>query len=66
MFVIKKLFPGMPYNPSIMFVGVASSLPSSEAPEKCFTLVGSGFTQNVRLRRKGLPGTNALAYYEYS
>jgi hypothetical protein len=30
----------------------------------CFTRVGSGLTQNIRLGWKDLPGTNSLAYYK--
>jgi hypothetical protein len=50
--------PGKPFQPSLMFVGEARSLPYG-APEKCFTRVGS-----IRLGWQGLPGTNTLAYYE--
>jgi hypothetical protein len=33
---------GKPFQPSLMFVGKARSLPQSGAPERCFTPVGSG------------------------
>jgi hypothetical protein len=46
-----------------MFAGKARSLPQKEVPERCFTRVGSGL---ITLGWKGLPGTNALAYYEKS
>jgi hypothetical protein len=32
---------GKPFQPSLMFVGEARSLPQSGAPENCFTQVGS-------------------------
>ncbi len=47
--------------PGLMFVGKARSLPYSGAPERCFIHVFSGI---IRLGWKGLPGTNALAYYK--
>ncbi len=33
--------PGKPFQPSLMFVDEARSLPWSEPPERCFTWVGS-------------------------
>ncbi len=33
--------PGKPFQPSLLFVGKARSLPLSGAPERCFTWVGS-------------------------
>ena len=48
----------------LMFVGEARFLPDSGAPERCFTQVGSALPTNIRLSWKGLPWTNALAYYE--
>ncbi len=46
---------GKPFQPSVMFVGKASSLPYSGAPET-----------NIKLDLKGLPWTNTLAYYDHS
>ncbi len=55
---------GKPFQPNLMFVGKAKSLLLSGTPERRLTQVGSGLTLNIRLGLKGLPGTNALAYYE--
>jgi hypothetical protein len=52
--------PGKPFQPSLMFVGVAWAY-LSEAPFRCSTLLAS--PTNVRLGWKGLSGTNTLAYY---
>ncbi len=54
--------PGKPFQPSLMFVGEARSLPENGAPERCFTQVGSALPANIRLSWKGLPWTTALAY----
>ncbi len=49
-----------------MFSGKPRAYPS-EAPFGCFTLgQAPGLPANNRLGWKGLPGTNALAYYENS
>jgi hypothetical protein len=45
-----------------MFSGKARSLPISGAPKSGFDRVGS--PEKIRVGWKGLPGTNALAYYE--
>ncbi len=45
-----------------MFSGKARSLPYSGAPKSDFDRVGS--PEKIRVGWKGLPGTNALAYYE--
>jgi hypothetical protein len=37
--------PGKLFQPSLMFVGEARKLPWSEAPERCFTQVGSSLTR---------------------
>jgi hypothetical protein len=36
--------PCKPFKPSLMFVGKATGLPESGAPERCFAWVGSGLT----------------------
>ncbi len=38
------LVPGKPFQPCLMCVGKAWSLPYSVAPEKCLIRVGTGFT----------------------
>ncbi len=55
---------GKPFQPSVLFVGKARSLPQSGASERFFDRVGSSFTKNIRLFWKGLPVTNTLAYYK--
>ncbi len=59
--------PGKPFQPSLMFVGKAGAYPSekhlSDAPRKGRLLA---FPTNITLGWKGLPGINALAYYEKS
>ncbi len=37
--------PGKPFQPSLMFMGEASGLPKSGAPERCFSQVGSTLTR---------------------
>ncbi len=44
--------PGKPFQPSLMFVGKARSLPKSDAFERCFTLVGSGLNRKHWTRVK--------------
>ncbi len=43
-------FPGLPFQPSLMFVGKARSLRKSSAFESWFTQVGSGFTRKHETR----------------
>jgi hypothetical protein len=51
------MIPGKPFLPSLMFVGKARAYPSdaTKAP---------ALPANIRLGWKGLPRTNALAYYQ--
>ncbi len=56
--------PGKPFQPSLMFVGEARSLPKSRAPERALLGYAAVLPANTRLGWKGLPGTNTLAYYE--
>ncbi len=57
--------PGKLFQPSLLFMGKARSLPQRTTPEKMFH---SGrlqpYSQTFRLSWKSLPGTNTLAYYE--
>ncbi len=46
--------PGKPFQPSLMFVGEARSLPWSGAPERSFTRVGSGLTRKRKTRLEKL------------
>ncbi len=55
--------PGKPFQPSLMFVGEARSLPKIGASERCFIHVGTALPENIRLGWEGLPGTNTLTYY---
>ncbi len=48
--------PVKPFQPSLLFVGKARGLSQSGAPERALP-------QNIGLCKKGLPGTNTLAYY---
>ncbi len=58
--------PGKHFKPSLMFVGIARSLPKSRAPERRFTQVqGFALLPNIRLGYKDLLITNTLAYYNY-
>jgi hypothetical protein len=41
----RMFVPGKPFKPSLMFVGKATGLPESGAPETCFTWVGSGLSR---------------------
>ncbi len=58
------LVPGKSFQPSLMFLGEARSLPESGTPERSLTQVGMALPTNIRLVWKGVPGTNTLAYYE--
>ncbi len=53
--------PGRPFQPCLIFVGKARSLPWSETPGYTLDLL-----KNVRLAWRNLPGTKTLAYYEHS
>ncbi len=54
----RALVPGKTFQPSLMFVGKAKSLPKRGASFKCSTWEVSGW--------KGLPEANTLAYYKNS
>jgi hypothetical protein len=59
LYVIHSLLVlGRLFQSSFIFMGKAFQVLQSR--------VGSGFTANIRLGWKGLPGTNALAYYKNS
>ncbi len=47
-----------------MFVGKSRGLSLSGAPERSFTLLGSGLTRKIYTWLERLPGTNTLACYE--
>jgi hypothetical protein len=49
--------------PSQMFAGKAMSL-LKWAPESALLVYAPASTANIRLGRRGLPGTNTLANYE--
>jgi len=53
------------FQPSLMFVGEARSLPLSGVPERCFTRVGSGLPPDIILVWKSLPGTNTSLLRKY-
>ncbi len=55
---------GRPFQPGLLFMGEAKSLSKSGALEKCFALVDSDLTANIRPEWQGLPGINTLAYKE--
>ncbi len=63
---IHNFVPAKPFQPSLMFVGKAKSLPYSLASESCFTWVGSSLTRKDYTSWKAFPGTNTLADYEHS
>ncbi len=46
--------PGKPFQPSLVFVGKARSLPKSGALERSFTRVGSGLTHKIQDRLERL------------
>ncbi len=54
---------GMPFQPSLMFSDKARIQPMSLSNCCCFTRVGSGLTQKIRLGWKGLLMTNTLASF---
>ncbi len=56
--------PGKPFQPSLMFVGKARSLPKSRAPERCFTWVDSCLTHRRYTKLRRLKRDNTLAYYK--
>jgi len=56
------LVPDRPFQPNQMFVGEASSLPYSGAPERSFAQIHSSLL--IRLCWKGLPVTKALSFSE--
>jgi hypothetical protein len=45
---------GNPFQPSLMLVGKARSLPQNGAPERCFTQIGSGLTRKYYTRLERL------------
>ncbi len=51
------------FQPSLIFVGEARSLPYSAAP-KIFIVQAPALPANIRLGWKILPGANTLASYE--
>jgi hypothetical protein len=58
------LVPGKPFQPSLMFAGMAKAYPRVEHL-KCASLGEAlDLPANIRLGWKCLPGTNILAYYE--
>jgi hypothetical protein len=61
-FLAKVFVPG---KPSLLLVSEASSPSYSEAPETCFTLVGSVLTLKLSIRLRSQPGSSTLAYYQY-
>ncbi len=61
---LEFFFPGKHFEPSLMHVGKAKSLPYRRTPDMCFTKVG--LTRKHKLGRIGLPGTNTLDYYVHS
>jgi hypothetical protein len=61
-----KFAPGNPFQPGLLIVDKAKSLPQSGAPKWYFTWVGSFHTRNMTLSQKGEQRTNTLAYYEIS
>jgi hypothetical protein len=46
--------PGKPFQPSLIFVVKARSLPKSGAPERQFTWVGSGLTRKHKTKLERL------------
>ncbi len=64
-FLAKVFVPGKPCQPSLMLVSEASSPSYSEAPETCFTLVGSVLTPKLSIGWRSQPGTSTLTYYQY-
>jgi hypothetical protein len=56
-------YPGKPFHPSLMFVGKAKNYHLSGAPLHGRLIA---LPTNIKLGWISLPGTNTLAYYEYS
>jgi hypothetical protein len=53
--------PDRQFQLSLNLASKARSLPSSEAPEKCFTRIGSGLTSNLTRSWEGLTETSTQA-----
>ena len=58
--------PGKTYQPSLMFVVKARSIPKVGHIKGVALGFANRRLANIRLGRKGLPGTNTLAYYKNS
>ena len=60
--------PGNTFLPSIMFVSKAGAYPSGTNIFSGVVLKGGllALPTNIKLDWKRFPGTNTLAYYEYS
>ncbi len=53
----RAFVPGKPFQPSLMFVDKSRSLPSSAAPERCFSRVGSKpYSQTLDFAGKACQG----------
>ncbi len=55
---------GKPFQPSLMFVGKAAAYPRVEHLKGAYLGKAPALVANIRLGRKGLPGTTTLVYYE--
>jgi len=56
--------PGKPFQPSLMLVGKAMSLPQSGAAVRGFTWVGTVLTRKHKSRLESFPRTNSLSYHK--
>ncbi len=57
-------FPSKPSQPSLMISAKAGAYPREEHLEGASHGQALALPSIIRLGRKGLPGTNTLAYYE--
>ncbi len=65
MILLPLVFPGSSLPLLKLTKSILKAYITGASPERCSTL-GLALTTNIILGRKGLPGSNNLAYYEHS
>ncbi len=60
------LVPGKPFQPSLMFVGKARSLPGVEHLNGASLSLAVALFAKIRISWNGLPRADTLAYYKHS
>jgi len=64
LYYTRVFVPGKPFQPSLMFARKVGDYPVKESFR--WSAQGQAPRRAHKLGKKGLPGTNALAYYEKS